>query len=102
MRPAPTTTTVTIAAIMMESVSFFSPDIVRTLTPTVAAALVNTVSTLRIAERSTLTHKAVSIITDAKLNFCLSILRHTLLTKKVFTNKLTALSDGYVYMENNS
>ena len=61
------------------------PDVIGALIPTVSVALVNAVSTLRIAERSTLTHKAVSIITNAKLDFCLSILRHRLLAKKVFT-----------------
>jgi hypothetical protein len=45
------------AARMIRSISFSSPDIVRILAPTVTVALVNTVSTLRIAERFTLTHK---------------------------------------------
>jgi hypothetical protein len=49
------------------------PDVIGALAPTVTVALVNTVSTLRIAERSTLTHKAFSIITDAKLDFCFSM-----------------------------
>jgi hypothetical protein len=78
------------------------PDVVGTLTPTVRTTLVHAIPAFRIAEISRLTHKAFSIITDAKLDFCLSILRHRLFAKKVFTNKLTALSDGYVYMENNS
>jgi hypothetical protein len=39
------------------SISLSSPDIVRALIPTVAAALVNAVSTLGIAKSSALTHK---------------------------------------------
>jgi hypothetical protein len=42
---------------MTALISFYSPNIVWTLAPTVRASLVNTVSTLRIAERSRLTHK---------------------------------------------
>ena len=51
------------------------PDVIGALIPAVSVAFVNAVSALRIAEWSTLTHKAVSIITNAKLDFCLSILR---------------------------
>jgi hypothetical protein len=67
------------------------PDVIGALAPTVTVALVNTVSTLRIAERFTLTHKAFSIITDAKLDFCLSILRH----KPVLSNFTSNIPRSY-------
>jgi hypothetical protein len=45
----------------LQATLFSSPNIIRTLTPTVSACLVNAVPTLRITKRSTLTHKTLAV-----------------------------------------
>jgi len=55
------------AEALVISVSF--PDVIGALAPAVTVALVNTVSTLRIAERFTLTHKTFAINNRGKAGF---------------------------------
>jgi hypothetical protein len=78
------------------------PDIIGALTPTVRTTLVHAIPAFRIAEISRLTHKAVSINNRCRAGFLPFYITSQTTYEESLHNKLTVLSDGYVYMENNS